>query len=132
MSEEIRVEESPGETVKDWIARLKKSAQPHYKTTVELEGLLNAAFADTQARVHILSGSLKASGKTASDFDGDTWTGSITYGGVLWKTPVPGPPNDPVRYAIYEMARGGAHDFFAGLPNYENKVKEILDGGFPG
>lgn len=120
------------DTISDWAARLHESAEPHYKTTVGLEALLAAAFADTQARTHILTGSLKASGKTDSDFDGDTWTGTIQYGGLLWKPAAPGPPNDPVRYAIYEMARGGDHDFFAGMPGFENQISEILHTGFPG
>lgn len=121
-----------GESISDWAARVKKSAGPHYKTTVELEALLRAAFSDTQVRTHVITGSLKASGKTSSDFDGDTWTGTIEYGGDLWKVPVPGPAHDPVRYAIYEMARGGEHDFFAGLPGYVDKIPEILNGEFPG
>lgn len=121
-----------GEPVSEWIARLEESAEPHFETTVELEALLRAAFLETQARTHIITGSLKASGKTASDFDGDVWTGTITYGGALWRTPAPGPPNDPVDYAIYEMVRGGDHDFFAGLVGFEDKIEEILHGGFPG
>lgn len=127
----IRFSES-GEAISEWIARLDEAAGPHYKTTVELEALLKAAFVQTQAETHVITGSLKASGKTESDFDGDVWTGNITYGGALWRTPTPGPANDPVDYAIYEMARGGAHDFFNGLVGYEDKIEEILHGGFPG
>lgn len=121
-----------GEPLSQWIARLEKSAEPHYETTVELEALLRAAFLDTQARTHVITGSLKASGASSSDFDGEVWQGSITYGGVLFKVPVPGPPHDPVDYAIYEMARGGEHDFFSGLPGFENQIEQILHGGFPG
>lgn len=119
------------ETIDKWIADLRELQVMPYKATVELEALLNAAFADTQARTHVLTGSLKASGKTDSDFDGDEWSGSITYGGELWRTPAPGPPNDPVVYAIYEMARGGEHDFFAGLPGFEDRVGDILNEFFP-
>lgn len=129
--DQIKVTER-GETIKGWIANLEEAAGPHYKTTVQLEALLRAAFLNTQARTHIITGSLKASGKTDSDFDGDVWTGTITYGGALWKTPAPGPPNDPVDYAIYEMARGGDHDFFGDLIGYENQIDEIIHGGFPG
>lgn len=121
-----------GESIANWKARLEESAQPHYKTTVELEALLNTAFKVTQEKVHIITESLKASGKTDTDFDGDTWTGSIIYGGALWKVPTPGPPNDPVVYAIYEIARGGDHDFFAGLESFGTEIEEILNGGFPG
>lgn len=121
-----------GEAISEWIARLDAAAGPSYKTTVELEALLRAAFVETQAATHIITGSLKASGKTESDFDGDIWTGKIVYGGALWKTPAPGPPNDPVDYAIFEMARGGEHDFFSGLVGYEDRIEEIIHGGFPG
>jgi hypothetical protein len=126
---EVRVTD----TIDSWIARLEEAAKPEsYKSTAALEALLAAAFADTQMRTHIISGSLKASGKTETDFDGDVWSGKIEYGGILWKTQAPGPPNDPVDYAIYEMARGGSHDFFGGLIAFEERIPGILDVDFPG
>lgn len=131
MTRNVEFSES-GEAIGNWKARLEESAQPHYKTTVELEALLRSAFLVTQEKVHVITESLKASGKTETDFDGDTWTGTIIYGGSLWRVPSPGPPNDPVRYAIYEIARGGDHDFFAGLETFGTQIEEILHGGFPG
>lgn len=94
--------------------------------------MLATGFAITQARTHVLTGSLKASGKTSTDFDGDEWTGEISYGGALWKTPAPGPPNNPVDYAIFEMARGGEHDFLAPLVEFEGVVEQILLEYFKG
>lgn len=105
---------------------------PSYKVTSGLETVHRAVFVDTQARTHIITGSLKASGKSETDFDGETWTGKITYGGVLWKPAAPGPPNDPVDYAIYEMDRGGSHDFFGGIPSFAAQIDHIVDMGFPG
>jgi hypothetical protein len=133
-SEHVTIREVKGtDTLDSWIVRLEEAAKPEsYKSTSLLEALLSAAFADTQVRTHVISGSLKASGKTESDFDGNVWSGKIEYGGVLFKAPVPGPPRDPVDYAIYEMARGGSHDFFGGLPAFEEKIPDILNTDFPG
>lgn len=121
-----------GDPIKNWIAAMRDYAGPPHKPVHELELMLAAAFAETQAATHVITGSLKASGKTESDFDDDQWEGSISYGGVLWKAPAPGPANDPVDYAIYEMARGGDHDFFGPLVTYEGKVEQILVNWFDG
>ena len=102
-----------------------------FRITARLEKVLAEFFEDTQARTHIITGSLKSSGVTDSDYDGDLWHGSVTYGGSLWKTPAPGPPNDPVDYAIYEMARGGEHDFFSGYPAYMDKFEEVVNEWIP-
>ena len=111
----------------DIIDELERLEKP-YVITGALEGVLALAYADTQARVprpgapHVLTyvptGSLANSGSTSSDFDGSTWTGEITYGG-------PSAPND-VDYAIYEMARGGVHDFFAGLPAFDEMYVDTI------
>lgn len=94
---------------------------PSFGVTVGLEAALEAAFMETQAVVHVITGSLKLSGRTSSDYDGHTWTGEIIYGG-----PSSG-PNNPVDYAIYEMQRGGDHDFMAGIPLYESNFSEAID-----
>lgn len=82
------------------------------KAVALLDFVLELAFEITQADVHIETHSLKPSGRHFSEVDRmrQTWSGMITYGG-----PTTGPKN-PVTYAIYEKARGGSHDFFAGLP----------------
>lgn len=121
-----------GDPMKKWVADIREYAGPPHKPVFELETLLFSAFVATQAATHVITGSLKASGKTNTEFDGDEWEGSITYGGALWKVPIPGPANDPVEYAIYEMARGGDHDFFGPLVAYEGKIDEILLGYFEG
>ena len=101
-----------------------------YEVTGALDIVLERAYFDTQARVprpgspHVLTyvptGSLANSGSTDRNFDGSTWTGEISYGG-------PSAPND-VDYALYEMARGGVHDFFAGLPAFDQQYLDaILD-----
>lgn len=79
---------------------------PTEEGAARLEAVLDAAFEATQAAVHVISGSLRASGKTASDHRDGQWEGSITYGGIS-----PGFPNNPVVYAWYEARRDGQHDF---------------------
>lgn len=96
-----------------------------FKVVGAMETVLHAAFEDTQAITHVITASLKGSGKTESDFDGDNWTGSITYGGSS-----PGFKNDPVTYAIYEMARGGDHDFFRNLQLYDRQFEDAIDRHF--
>lgn len=66
-------------------------------------------FANTQRYVHVYpvrGGSLKASGKTETKRGGaGTIVGETTYGGGT------GVHGRKVDYAIYEIARGGSHDF---------------------
>lgn len=88
---------------------------------VYLDAVLNKGFTATQGAVHIITGSLKSSGKKSSHFDGDTWTGEISYGGVSLGV------NNPVTYAIYEKARDGDHDFFTPLKALDSLyVRAIL------
>lgn len=103
--------------------------QPAFRTIARLEAVLALQFADTQERTHILTGSLKISGRPESDYDSATrhWSASITYGGEA-----PGAINNPVDYAIYEMARGGDHDFFAGLSRYDDLYPEAINSHFTG
>lgn len=99
---------------------------PSFRTIGALENVLRSAFVETQAFTHIITGSLKASGRTSSSFEGRTWEGHITYGG-----PSAG-PNNPVDYAIYERARGGEHDFFRNLPAYDELFIEAVQSHFRG
>lgn len=94
---------------------------PTYKTIQALERVLAASFADTEAKVHVITGSLKLSGKTESDYSAeDEWTGSISYGGES------AGPNNPVDYAIYEQERGGEHDFFRDMPTFEDMYVDAI------
>lgn len=61
-------------------------------------------FDRTQRYVHVLSGDLKTSGRMSSDVDGKRLVGSTEYGGTTGT-------EGQVDYAIYEIARGGSHDF---------------------
>ena len=69
-------------------AELERLQHPPF---MELEGVLAATFAITEARVHVISGKLLASGHPTSEAAGDVWTGTLNYD----------------RYpGIYELARG--------------------------
>lgn len=98
--------------------------QPTPKAILAMEKVWAEMFADTQVLTHVITGSLKESGTTATDVDENGWTGTISYGG-----PSTG-PNDPVTYAIYEKARGGDHDFFRTLPGYTEKMSEAVKEAF--
>lgn len=103
---------------------------PDFATIGAMEAALRTMYADTLVRTHVITGSLKATGRTVTDFDGNKWTGSIVYGGRVRRTPSPGPPNKRVDYAIYEMARGGTHDFFGGLPAYDLLFEKAFNSHF--
>lgn len=126
-----RIEERGNGTLRILRAQAKAlSEPPDFETIGEMEKVLAAMFVTTQVATHVISGSLKASGTRSSDFDGDTWEGQISYGGPLTKAPHPGPVHDPVDYAIYEMNRGGAHDFFRQLPEFDKPFENAFDSHF--
>ncbi len=61
-----------------------------------------------QRATHVITGSLRGSEDIDSDFRTGRWAGQLVAGG-----PSPGFVNNPVVYAVYELARGGLHDFRA-------------------
>jgi hypothetical protein len=96
--------------VSEWLDALDAHEGPGEETLVELSRTLAAGFAETQARVHVVTGSLKASGRVRNSRDHDSWEGEITYGG-----PAPGMPHPYVRYARQEFGRGAEHDAMLNL-----------------
>jgi len=121
-------------------------SEPDARVVGSLSKVLIEAFEDTQLKVHSPghpgghvydpTGSLLASGKTSTDLTGGwEWTGEISYGGI---SPLPHwhdwgkhgatgkPPHFDVEYAIYEMNRGGDHDFFRDLPLFDDKFQEAV------
>jgi hypothetical protein len=90
-------------------------------TLMAMEGALAIGYAVTEGRVHVITGALKASGHPESSYDGDTWTGVLSY----------------ARYpGIYELARGdtpskhhpdGRHYFFdPGGHEFEHGVRQAV------
>lgn len=85
-----------------------------------LDVVLHKGFAETQAAVHVITSSLKSSGKASTSFDGNTWEGEISYGGFSMGI------NNPVTYAIYEKARDGDHDFMTPLNGLDSLYTEAI------
>lgn len=47
--------------------------------THQLESVLATTYAITEARVHVITGHLKASGRPKSEYAGDVWSGTLEY-----------------------------------------------------
>lgn len=88
-----------------WFDALDAYEGPAAETVAALSAVIEAGFIETQALVHVVTGSLKNSGRTEFQESPGEWRGAIVYGG-----PSPGFPNDPVRYAKEEFGRGWEHD----------------------
>ena len=97
-------------------------------TTGRLEAVLAKAFGQSQERVHVISGRLKASGHTQSDFKGNAWTGEIIYGGE----------GSQAEYAIFEYAREGErniapftpHKHWMDFTDIEPEFEKAIDSHF--
>jgi hypothetical protein len=109
---------------KEVIDELERLQKPDFEEIQALEHVLSEVFALTQAEVHVITGSLRGSGKTWSDFDGEAWEGGVSYGG-----PSMGFINDPVEYAFYEWRRGGAHDFFGHVHTIDHRFSDAIIEG---
>jgi hypothetical protein len=96
--------------VSDWLDALDAHEGPQAETRAALGAVLSAVFAETQESVHVITGSLKASGRMKTDVDGAEWEGVITYGG-----PAPGMPHPIVTYAADEFNRGHDHHPMANM-----------------
>lgn len=96
-------------------------AGPAGETVYAMESALLRGYTVTEARTHVITGALRASGHPSSSFDGDTWEGEIAFARH------PG---------IFELARGdaptryhpsGGHYFFdPGGPDFERGVREAV------
>lgn len=96
---------------------------PGIRDLLRFEAILASQFSATQARVHIDTTSLKNSGRQKSTMHRATsvWEGTITYGGR--SRPIP-----EVKYAPYEQARGGSHDFMQPAVKLDKRyLRAILD-----
>ena len=117
------------------IDAMQRVSKPSFLVTHELEGALSNVFAQTQANTHIISGRLKASGRTNTSFNGKEWSGTIEYGGDKY---IPTGTNlvtgaafqETAYYDVYEKARGGGQDFFKGLESYDNEFEKDIESHF--
>lgn len=89
---------------------------------LHFEIALREQFRATQSAVHVITRSLKTSGRLSSTHSKDSWSGEITYGGLS-----EGSIHNPVDYAEYERERGGHHDFLApAIALEEQYVKAMM------
>ncbi len=90
--------------VDHWIAGATRF-EPGFKgrTQGRWKNTLDRVYEESQKIVHVVTGSLKHSGRVEIEWDGDELEGGVAYGG----------PSSPkyVDYATQEFARGGEHDF---------------------
>jgi hypothetical protein len=65
-------------------------------------------FSNTQQAAHVLSGDMKRTGSLEVELGetGHVIEADLSYGGIA-------PSGEDVDYVIYELRRGGSHDFFA-------------------
>lgn len=116
----IRLVSNWGEVNRE-LDRLERAPE---RAKFHLDRVLARGFTATQGAVHIITGSLKMSGKMESELHRDYWEGTISYGGVSLGV------NNPVTYAIYEKARDGDHDFFSPLkaldPLFVQAILKVL------
>lgn len=106
----------------EWFDALDAIAGPGSETVSELSAAMEAGFRESQSLVHVMTGSLKASGRTHFEEPPDEWIGEISYGG-----PSPGSVHDPVTYASEELRRGGHHDdFFQSFDTLEHYLEEAM------
>lgn len=90
----------------EWFKGIDES-EPGEVTWKALDGVLEEGFGQTQELVHVITGSLRGSGRVSHSHTEDSWEGSITYGG-----PAPGFAHPNVTYAQAEMSRGSVHNWF--------------------
>jgi hypothetical protein len=107
---------------KEVLGELGRLAGP--PPVAQLEALFLSSYSAVKAAVHIETGSLKGSGLPQTTFDGSRWESVMKFGGAS-----PGFPHNPVKYAIYELARHGAHDFFyaGGAYSTPDEYKKIIE-----
>lgn len=97
---------------------------PTVRDKQRLDRVLQWGLNRTLTDVHIDTGSLFTSGKTESVMRLGRYSGTIRYGGVSEGV------NNPVDYAIFELDRGGPHDFMRSTfllhPLWVDAIKEIM------
>lgn len=96
---------------------------PTAELTLELDMVLQLAFAATQAAVHIETASLRESGKAKSSSVDGKWSGEIDYGGESSGV------HNPVVYAYYEKRRGGAHDYMSAVALIMDQIGPTIAKG---
>jgi hypothetical protein len=97
------------------------AAGPTAMDFAKFEIILQQQFAATQAAVHVITRSLKLSGKMESEATQDSWSGEISYGGTSAGI------HNPVDYAEYERERDGNHDFLAAADRLSDRYISAME-----
>lgn len=100
---------------------------PNTANVIEFESILATQFQITQQAVHIITGSLRNSGKISSRMDNNSWQGEITYGGLS-----AGAVHNPVRYAHYEQERDGSHDYMESIYKLDSRYGDAVEDWLKG
>lgn len=119
----IRIEKIVNDIEKE-VNRLSKG--PSFQDMMRFERVLLSQFAATQSTVHVITGSLKSSGRIASSHGENKWEGEITYGGRSSGI------HNPVDYAEYERERDQSHDFLAPAEKMEHMYIHAMNEFFGG
>lgn len=99
-------------TLDEWAEMLDRFDEPTQQDVAQWRRVTERFFGRSQMHVHIISGRLKASGRTETHEEGKRIVGTVTYGGT------PG-----VNYAKYEFAKHG-HDPL--LPAFKETHREFV------
>ena len=94
---------------------------PTIQDIEKFEDVLLNQFAATQMAVHVITRSLKNSGKTRSNIGVNRWEGIISYGGSS-----PGSIHNPVDYAEFERERDSTHDFLEPAKKMDNYYVQAM------
>lgn len=129
MSTRVTVHVDTSEVMRD-LRRIEDG--PDRRHHRRFDSILTRQFQDTQVRVHVITGSLRASGQhNSSARRNGGWSGEIVYGGTLRGAAIPGPPADPVKYARYEYTKAFDetydHNFFRGILDDDSYASVITD-----
>lgn len=82
-----------------WLASFARAADISVEAKVEWQQAMDILYGRSQELVHVVSGNLKASGRTDVVTEGLNVVGSLVYG------------DETVDYALAEISRGGSHDY---------------------
>lgn len=107
--------------VSEWLDALDAHEGPGVETLEALSQTLAEGFAESQELVHVVTGSLRASGRVINKRTESGWEGEITYGGAS-----PGSVHPVVRYAKQEFGRGEEHNAMRNLDLEHSKYLDAM------
>ncbi|AMM44196.1 hypothetical protein BJD78_gp26 [Arthrobacter phage KellEzio] len=115
------------ETLAHWVSSFRHLENKPLPASVvrEWRAANEVFFSNTQQAAHVLSGDMKRTGSLEVELheSGILIDADLSYGGMA-------PSGEDVDYTIYELRRGGSHDFFArGLRQSTRILEEGVGSG---